>query len=72
MSITWTGPNNSGDYITVVAKGTPDGQYGAYTVTSEGSPLKVKAPKEAGDGEIRYMSGQGGKVLARVGIRITP
>jgi Ca-activated chloride channel family protein len=56
----------------VVAKGTPDGQYGAYTVTSEGSPLKVKAPKEAGDGEIRYMSGQGGKVLARVAIRITP
>jgi len=72
VSITWTGPNNPGDYITVVAKGTPDGQYAAYTVTSEGSPLKVKAPKEPGDGEIRYMSAQGGKVLSRVAIRIAP
>ncbi len=72
VSITWTGPNNPGDYITVVAKSTPDGQYGAYTATSSGSPLTVTAPKEAGDGEIRYMTGQGGKVLARIGIKIVP
>ena len=72
VSIAWTGPNNSGDYITVVSKATPDGQYGEYTVTSSGSPLSVNAPKEAGDAEVRYMSGQGGKVLARIPIRIVP
>lgn len=72
VTITWTGPNNPGDYITVVPKATPDGQYAAYTNTTSGSPLQVKAPKEAGDAEVRYMAGQGNKVLARIPIRIVP
>jgi Ca-activated chloride channel family protein len=70
VSITWTGPNNTGDYITLVTKGTPDGQYAAYTETKKGSPLTVKAPAKAGDAEVRYMTGQGNKVLARVAIVI--
>jgi Ca-activated chloride channel family protein len=72
VSIAWTGPNHPGDYITIVAKGTADGQYGAYTNTSVGSPLTVNAPKEAGDAEVRYMTGQGGKVLARAPITVAP
>ncbi|MFM9995764.1 MAG: hypothetical protein ACKVU4_08190 [Phycisphaerales bacterium] len=72
VSITWTGPNNPGDYITIVAKGRPDGQYGAYTNTSAGSPLSVRAPGEAGEAEIRYASGQGNKVLARIVIKVVP
>lgn len=72
ISIIWTGPNNSGDYITVVTKSTPDGQYGAYTATTSGSPLTVKSPQDPGEAEIRYMSGQGGKVLARIPIKIVP
>ena len=70
ISITWTGPNNSGDYITVVARSTPDGQYAAYTNTTKGSPLTVKAPGDVGDAEIRYMTGQGNKVLARIPIKV--
>jgi hypothetical protein len=72
VSIAWTGPNHPGDYITVVTKGTPDGRYAAYTETAKGSPLKVKAPKEAGDAEIRYMTGQGNKVLARISLKVIP
>ena len=72
VSVTWTGPNNPGDYITVVAKSTPDGQYADYTLTSEGSPLDVTLPKEAGEAEIRYMTGQGNKVLARITIKVVP
>ncbi len=72
VSITWTGPNNPGDYVTVVVKGPPDGQYGAYTHTSSGSPLTVEAPKQAGEAEIRYVAGQGDKVLARIPIRVVP
>lgn len=70
VSITWTGPNNSGDYITIVTKGTPDGQYAAYTNTTKGSPLTVKAPAKTGEAEVRYMTGQGNKVLARVPVVI--
>jgi len=72
ITITWTGPNYPGDYITVVPSGTPDGEYRAYSNASAGSPLDVKAPAAAGDCEIRYMAGQGGKVIARRPIRITP
>ncbi|MSR61329.1 MAG: hypothetical protein EXS08_02620 [Planctomycetes bacterium] len=72
VTVTWTGPNNPGDYITVVAKATPDGQYGNYTATAKGSPLSLKAPKDAGEAELRYMTGQGGKVLARRALRIVP
>lgn len=70
VSITWTGPDHPGDYITIVVQGTPDGQYGTYTVTAQGSPLSVKMPDQPGDAEIRYMTGQGGKVLARRPIRV--
>ena len=36
------------------------------TLTSKGSPLSVAAPKDPCDAEIRYVAGQGNKVLARV------
>lgn len=72
VSITWTGPNNPGDYITIVAKSAPDGNFAAYTNTTAGSPLSVKAPKEPGEAEIRYMTGQGSRVLARVPLTVIP
>jgi hypothetical protein len=72
VSIEWTGPNHSGDYLTIIAKDAEDGRFGSYQNTSVGSPLKVAAPKTAGLAEIRYMTGQGGKVLARRDIRVTP
>ncbi|MBL9216412.1 MAG: hypothetical protein JNG83_13125 [Opitutaceae bacterium] len=70
VKITWTGPNNEGDYLTLVPRVLPDGQYGNYTYTSKGSPLEVTAPIVTGDAELRYMTGQGAKVLQRVPIRI--
>jgi Ca-activated chloride channel homolog len=65
VDIVWSGPNNPGDYITIVPKSTPDGQYGNYVNTTKGSPLAVPAPMRPGEAEIRYMSGQGAKVIAR-------
>jgi Ca-activated chloride channel family protein len=65
VSVTWTGPNNRGDYITIVPQTTPDGQYTRYADTSRGSPLNIESPIEAGANEVRYVSGQGSKVLAR-------
>lgn len=71
VEIRWTGPNNAGDYITIVPAKLPDGQYRRYADTSRGSPAKVEAPAEAGPAEIRYMSGQGARVLARRSIEIS-
>lgn len=70
LTVNWTGPNNSGDYITIVAKTKPDGQYGNYSVVSKGSPLTVLVPIEPGETELRYMTGQGGKVLERRALRV--
>jgi hypothetical protein len=72
VNIEWTGPNNSGDFITIVAKAAPDGQSAGYTNTTKGSPLAVLAPMRTGEHEIRYMSGQGAKVLARRPLAIEP
>ncbi|HYP17076.1 MAG TPA: hypothetical protein VEQ65_07675 [Opitutus sp.] len=70
LEVAWTGPNNAQDYITVVPPGTPEGRYGNYTETKKGSPLAVTLPPEAGEAELRYVTGQGAKVLARRPLRI--
>lgn len=72
VSIEWTGPNNKGDYITIVPKGTRDGAYASYTYTERGNPVTVKTPPNPGPAEIRYMSGQGDKVITRLAIELTP
>lgn len=71
VQVTWTGPNNAHDYITVVKVGTPEGRYGNYTETKEGSPLRLQMPPEAGEWELRYVTGQGAKVLVRRAIKVT-
>jgi Ca-activated chloride channel family protein len=72
VEIKWRGPANAGDYITIVPQSLPDGQYADYANADHGSPVTVAAPKGATLGEIRYMSGQGAKVLKRRSIVITP
>lgn len=70
VTVTWTGPNNGGDYLTIVPKTARDGHYGSYSNTTAGPSLTITAPKEPGEAEVRYMSGQGAKVLARQAILI--
>ena len=72
VAVTWSGPNNTGDYLTLVPQNLPDGQYADYGNTSDGSTLKLTALKSVGLAEIRYMSGQGAKVLKRQAILIIP
>ena len=69
--IEWTGPDNKGDFITIVPKATKDGAYEKYAYTKAGSPAKVTATRSTGDAEIRYMTEDGNKVLARTDITIT-
>ena len=71
VHIEWTGPNNSGDIITLVPADAEDGVRGAYTSTGAGSPLTLTAPKKPGSYEVRYISGHGNKVLARAPMELT-
>lgn len=71
IPVTWTGPDNRGDYITVVAPDASEGDHGAYDYTRKGSPLAVRAPDEPGSYELRYVTGQARKTLARLPIEVT-
>jgi Ca-activated chloride channel family protein len=63
--VSWEGPDNEGDYITVVSVGAPDDDYGDYSYTSRGNPAELTAPETPGSYELRYITGQSGLVLAR-------
>ncbi|MBW2565026.1 MAG: VWA domain-containing protein, partial [Deltaproteobacteria bacterium] len=71
IQITWIGPNNKSDYITIVPKGTDEKTYFNYTYTSSGSPLNLKAPDKPGDYEIRYILNQSRTILTKTDIKVT-
>lgn len=72
VSIEWIGPDNKGDFITIVPKSTEDGKYEEWAHTSEGSPATVKACEASGPAEIRYMNEGDNKVFARIPITLLP
>lgn len=73
VSIDWEGPGNQGDFITIVPTYLEENKYLKYAYAQPGkNSVKVTAPIDAGDAEIRYLSGSGRQVLARVPITINP
>jgi hypothetical protein len=72
FAVTWKGPNNPSDYITIVPKGAKQGTSGNYEYPSRGNPAKVLAPLQAGEYELWYATGQSHTTLAKANIRITP
>ncbi len=63
IELSWTGPANGGDYITVVKAGAKQGSYGDYAYLRDGSPLTLNALDEPGDYELRYVTGQSALTL---------
>jgi hypothetical protein len=72
FEIGWVGPNQRGDFITIVEAGTKEGSYKAYKYTKTGSPVVLRAPDETGKYEIRYATGQKYSTLATHAITIGP
>jgi Ca-activated chloride channel family protein len=70
VTINWTGPKNPGDYVTVVMKSAKDGAAVHSALAARGSPSSIAVPREVGPAEIRYMSGQGNRVLGRAPIEL--
>jgi len=64
FNVTWRGPDNRGDYITIIEAGAPEGEYGDYAYTRNGNPASVSAPDALGDYEVRYVMGQSDRTLA--------
>ena len=72
FEVKWQGPNYKSDYITIARPDQKPGRYLTYTYTSRGNPVKIKAPKEPGTYEVRYILGRGNKVLGKKTITIKP
>ncbi|GHF49116.1 hypothetical protein GCM10017781_26910 [Deinococcus metalli] len=73
LQVRWTGPNNDGDYVTIVPKGAPVGQYTSYFYTRDANPGTLKTPAAPGDYELRYSSEHGSPnpTLASVPLKLT-
>ena len=73
FQVAWKGPNNPDDFITIVAPTAKEGEYGSSNgYTQRGTPARLEAPREPGKYELRYLTGQSYRTLAKATITVTP
>lgn len=72
FEVAWTGPGNDLDYVTIVPAGAEEGTYGRYAYTKRGNPVRVQAPDEPGDYEVRYLTGREDRTLASAAVEVLP
>ena len=70
QTVTWTGPDTKGDWITIVAPAASERSYKSYAYTAKGEALDLQMPLEAGEYELRYVQ-RGQKIIARRPISVT-
>ncbi len=72
IKVKWTGPNNAGDFITVVKPGDTKTAYTDYfnAKGADSDEQTLKLPGRPGTYELRYVTGQSNEVLARKTITV--
>jgi Ca-activated chloride channel family protein len=70
--VNWVGPNNSGDYITIVAAGKRKWNGESYFYTYGGTPRSLLSSTTPGNYEIWYVNGANGKPKLKRPITVTP
>ncbi|TVQ28759.1 MAG: hypothetical protein EA419_10685 [Wenzhouxiangella sp.] len=70
FDVEWTGPGNQRDFITIVETGAADSRYLSYSYATSGTPATLRAPAQAGRYELRYVTGNANRVLARQGVTV--
>ncbi len=71
FDVAWTGPDNQGDFITIVEVGADVGEYGDYAYTQNGAVSEISAPDAVGTYEIRYVLGNSDRTLVSRTIEVT-
>jgi len=73
IKVRWTGPNNPGDYITVVAPTAGNADWKSYFYTDRALPDGgvLELPIQPGNYEIRYVTGQSKEILTRRPISVS-
>jgi Mg-chelatase subunit ChlD len=73
FEVRWNGPDNPGDFITLVPPATEQGKAGPNNgYTQRGNPVRMEAPRAPGAYELRYLTGQSSRTLAKSALRVTP
>jgi len=70
IKIPWQGPGYDSDQITISRPDEAPGGRLTYRYTKRGNPAVIKTPKKPGTYEVRYILGQGKKVLAKKTITV--
>lgn len=71
VEVEFSGPNNPGDRIVVAAPDAGNEAFINLTGTPQSKPAKLRLPGRPGVYEIRYVTGQAGKILAHKKIKAT-
>lgn len=72
FQVAWTGPNATGDYVTIVAAGTAKWTDESYFYTKAGTPGTLVAPAADGAYALWYVSGADDSIVTQVAIQVTP
>ena len=72
IKVSWTGPGEGHDYITVVAADAKAEVYNDYARVGSGNPVKLQVPDAVGDYEIRYVEQASKTVLGTQSIVLIP
>lgn len=72
VSVRWEGPNNPQDYVIIQPVGAQASANGPYAYTQRGPELRITAPREPGEYEYRYLTGQTQQQLASQRLTVTP
>lgn len=63
LAVSWDGPDYRNDFIGIVGKGAPEGEYLTYVYTRDDSPVILDLPEVPGSYELRYHLGEGKSVI---------
>ena len=71
VSVTWEGPDGTGDMVAFAPEGAPSETFMSTAFTVWGPSLELVAPVQPGTYEVRYLSGSERSVLASVPVTVT-
>jgi hypothetical protein len=71
FEVAWQGPGYPEDFISIARSNQPPGSHLNSATIRKGNPLKLRAPKEPGTYEIRYLLGRGPRLLGKASISVT-
>lgn len=69
ISISWKGPGNPRDFITIVAPEAGPREYQDYVYT-KATPVKLSAPEQPGRYEVRYLTADSSRILVRAALQV--